>query len=115
MMRLLVPIALTLAGGLVSGCSGGYHVDAAQYRQSQVATADVQPRRTTVAAPAPVPAPLTRTVGAGLIQNDGTVGDATQIRPWPKRGTPEYERLQAQESEQEKRVKDAVNSICRGC
>jgi len=111
MMRLLVPIGLTFAGLLASGCSGGYYVDAAQYRQARVATADDPTRRTRVVSSGV----RTRTARTTITQNDGTVGEADQIRPWPRRGTPEWERTLAQEAQREKRVKDAINSICRGC
>jgi len=115
MMRLLLPIGLTLAGLLASGCSGGYYVDATQYRQSRVAPADDPPRARMSSR-----ASRTRTARATTTQSDATIGAAklgatTDARPLPKRGTPEWDQAQAREKEQEKRVNDAINSICRGC
>jgi hypothetical protein len=56
------------------------------------------------------------------MESVGTVGRTTatidgprHLRPLPARGTPAREQLQAEEIEQEKRVNQAVNGICRGC
>ena len=40
---------------------------------------------------------------------------AGDIRPWPRRGTPEWEQLQAEEIAREQRIKEVLSSICRGC
>jgi hypothetical protein len=37
------------------------------------------------------------------------------LRPWPKRGTPEFEQLQAEKIELENRARAVIHSICRGC
>jgi len=36
-------------------------------------------------------------------------------RPWPKRGTPEWSQLEAEEIAREQRIKEVLSSICRGC
>jgi hypothetical protein len=112
MTRLWVAIYLTLAGIAVSGCSGGYYVDAAQYRQQRhLAAADDPPRRARVASRSSRGMTARATAG----RDDGTTGSASDIKPWPKQGTPEWERTKAQDAEGERRVKNAINSICRGC
>jgi len=44
-----------------------------------------------------------------------SIGRAGDIRPWPRRGTPEWEQLQAEEIAREQRIKEVLSSICRGC
>jgi len=44
-----------------------------------------------------------------------SIGRTGDIRPWPKRGTPEWDQLQAEEIAREQRIKDVLSSICRGC
>ena len=51
----------------------------------------------------------------GIVLGCGQEGVEVGVRPWPKRGTPEFEQLQAEEIEQENRAKAAIHSICRGC
>jgi hypothetical protein len=44
-----------------------------------------------------------------------SIGRPGDIRPWPKRGTPEWDQLQAEEIAREQRIKEVLSSICRGC
>jgi hypothetical protein len=45
----------------------------------------------------------------------GSVARSNETKPWPKRGTPEFEQLQAEELAREERIKEVLSSICRGC
>ena len=45
----------------------------------------------------------------------GSIGRPADIRPWPRRGTPEWDQLQAEEIAREQRIKEVLSSICRGC
>jgi hypothetical protein len=44
-----------------------------------------------------------------------SIGRPSDIRPWPKRGTPEWDQLEAEEIARERRIKEVLSSICRGC
>ena len=109
----LVLIAATLALG---GCSGGYYVDLAQVRQQRVATLDDVPRRATK----PRPSKQARRAQAKAAPDDGGAAGAERDagdsdKGWPEAGSPEAERLRAQEIEREKRIDTLLRSICRGC
>jgi hypothetical protein len=45
----------------------------------------------------------------------GSIGRPGEIRPWPRRGTPEWDQLQAEEIAREQRIKEVLSSICRAC
>ena len=45
----------------------------------------------------------------------GEIRPSSDIKPWPKRGTPEWDQLQAEEIAREQRIKEVLSSICRGC
>src|SRR5262249_56091467 len=74
-------------------------------------TAADPPRRVRRAAPSQE----ARTTEATDGQDGGTTGAASGLKPWPRRGTREWDELQAREAEQESRVNAAIHSICRGC
>jgi hypothetical protein len=93
---------------MVSGCSS-YYVDAANYRQQRAVATDDPPQRARVAGR------TSRTMAAGGDYDVGTTGSSSDIKPWPKQGTPEWDRMQAQSEEVERRARAATNSICRGC
>jgi hypothetical protein len=63
------------------------------------------------------PAIATRTTQPAAPADDITASIARpqEIRPWPKRGTPEWNHLQAEELAREQRIKEIMSSICRGC
>jgi hypothetical protein len=109
MERQFIPIGVTLASLLASGCSGGYYVDAAQYIQRTGTIVD-DPLRGARAARSD----RSRTVRA-TTQGYGTVSDGGQNGSSPNRGTSEGEQVQAQEGPEDERVRNAINSICRGC
>jgi hypothetical protein len=111
MARLAMLAGVALAAVFLSGCSGGYYVDAAHMRQSRLAAVNDSPRRVSRRAS------RTRTARATSTRNDASRGTAGSgdLGPSPRRGTPEWERAEARERDQEKRVNDAIRSICRGC
>jgi len=105
-------VGLALSSLTVSGCSSGPNVDLTQWRPYRLATtADDPPRRVRRAAPSQ----QARTTEATDGQDGGTTGAASGLKPWPRRGTREWDELQAREAEQESRVNAAIHSICRGC
>lgn len=115
MMRVCAPMGLALAGFILSGCSNWHYADVAQWRQAHPAAADQSSRRVRTSSPSPQATPSRVTAARGEVVTTGTVGESRPLKPWPKVGTPEWEQLQAEEAERERRVKEAVQSICRGC
>jgi hypothetical protein len=65
----------------------------------------------------PAPAIATRRIQPAAPADDITASIAppNAIRPWPKRGTPEWNQLQTEELAREQRIKEVMSSICRGC
>jgi hypothetical protein len=54
-------------------------------------------------------------LGDNLGDITSSIGPTSNIRPWPKRGTPEWDQIQSEEIAREQRIKDVLSSICRGC
>jgi len=121
MVRFCVPAAMMVAHLVLSGCSYRQQVDLAQWREYRNATG------TTTAEELSRP-PKTRANSAQARSSQAmisrasdprnevdSVGTPKHMRPWPDRGTPEFEQLQAEEIQQENRVKAAIHNICRGC
>jgi hypothetical protein len=131
MVRVCVPAGLMLAHIVLAGCSHRQQVDLAQWREYRSAAGTTtaeelsRPAKTqTRSAQARLPQTMISraTDARDDVQPVGTVGQSPRtidgpkhMRPWPKRGTPEFEQLQAEEVEQENRAKAATRSICRGC
>jgi len=125
MDRFCVLAGLMLA--LLSGCSSRQQVDLTQWRDYRDTSAEELSRPVkTSAKPSQarsIQAMAARATDAHAeVESVGTVGRAAgtidgprHLRPWPKRGTPEFEQLQAEEIEQESRARAATHSICRGC
>jgi hypothetical protein len=113
---LLIPVALVLGG-----CSSGYYVDLAQVRPQHLATADDSPGRPTARHRATQhQSTQAKRARAKATRDDeesaGAKGRADDLeRGWPATGTPEWDRLRAQEIEREKRIDTLLRSICRGC
>ena len=126
-----MPAGLILVHFVISGCSYRQQVDLSQWREYRGTTEIISAKESSrplkaranlayVRLPKTMMSRATDTgevvqsveaAGRGRETNDGL----KDIRPWPKRGTPEFEKLQAEEVEQENRVKAAIQSICRGC
>ena len=111
-------ICLLGMSAVISGCSFGYYVDPADYLDKQpttlerVALADRAPagtaRRTEAQPVATAPSGSSATTGRPVR------GDT--MRPWPKRGTPELEKLQAEEAERNRKIEELLRTgVCRGC
>jgi|SRR5215475_1852922 hypothetical protein len=127
MVRFCLPAGLMLVHLLLSGCSNRQQVDLTQWREYRPTTAEELPRpakgSANLSQARSRQAMISRVSDAHAeLESVGTVGRATEtidgpknLRPWPKRGTPEYEQLQAEEIERENRAKAAIHSICRGC
>ena len=52
---------------------------------------------------------------AHLRSQGHTVVVDCENEPWPDVGTPEWERIHAEQIDQEKRIEQLLRSICRGC
>jgi hypothetical protein len=125
MVRFCVPLILVHL--VLSACSNRQQVDLTQWRDYRATAAEGLPRPAKTSANlSQVRSPqatISHATAAHAEKESGrTVGRAAgaidgpdHLRPWPKRGTPEYEQLQAEEIEQENRVKAAIHNICRGC
>jgi hypothetical protein len=113
MIRLAVTVWLVLTAVILAGCSNQHYADLDQLRQQRLAADESRPQRSKSR-------PRRETTSRAVVTPDdvastGTVGRTRDIKPWPKTGTPEWHQLQVEEAERERRIRDAVNSICRGC
>src|SRR5215813_3868746 len=131
MVRFYAPAALMIVHLIISGCSSRQQVDLAQWREYRGATATMtaeesprpaKVRTSSAQAPSSEAKNSRANVAPDEVESVGTLGQITKsvddpkhMRPWPKRGSPEFEQLQAEEIEQENRVKDAIQSLCRYC
>ena len=110
MIRSGLAIVLIGASAMLSGCAAGYYVNLAELPQRPT-LGDRTPARVAArqALRASVPA---STSDSGTT---GSIARASAIRPWPKRGTAEWNQIQKDEAEREKRIAETLRSICRGC
>jgi hypothetical protein len=118
-MRFALVIILLGTVPVISGCSRGYYVDPADFGARRPAVSE------RAAAPERTPAQVVRRSRAEPVatarQDDseitGTIGSSSsQVSPWPKRGTPEFNRLQAEEAERDRRIDQMLRTgICSGC
>jgi len=109
MIRFGTLLLLIGLGVGLCGCGSRYEALRAEAPQVQRVKHDVSPEPA-VATQSVQPAALT---DAGDIT--GSIARSKDIRPWPKRGTPEFDQLQAEELAREQRIKEVLGSICRGC
>src|SRR5262245_62642241 len=96
-LRLSMLVGLALSNLILSGCSSGPNVDTTQWRPYRLATADDPPRPVRRAAPSPEARPIQAAGG----KDAGTISGASSLKPWPRRGTREWDELQAQAAEQD--------------
>ena len=135
MIRFSIPVGLTIATLTLPGCANRQQVDLSQWRDYRPDTREESTSRTKVTVQSEgvsgvksagtkvaMRSQETPSVKSDVTESVGTVGRAAgpvdgprHMRPWPKRGTPEFEQLQAEDAEREARIKDAIRSICRGC
>ena len=120
-LRFRLAICLLSVSALISGCAGGYYVDPAGYVTNRSATSKriVASERGSAQA---VQRSRTRSVEAArpkapdTVETVATTGRGDELRPWPKRGTPELEKLQAEEAERERRIEQLLRrGVCTGC
>ena len=109
MIRFDTAILLVGLGASLCGCGSRYAALRAEAPQVQRVKHDVS-LEPAIATQRVQPAALT---DAGDIT--GSMGRSNDVRPWPKRGTPEFDQLQAEELAREQRIKEVLSSICRGC
>jgi len=107
MIRFGKTLLLIVLGAILGNCSSRPEVIRTEIRQ-RPPIEDHTVSESTVARQRIEPAAL---------NNDltGSVGRPSDIRPWPKRGTPEWNELQAEEIAREQRIKEVLSSVCRGC
>jgi len=106
MIRFCTVLLLIGMGASLGGCASRNEAMRAGVQQPQ-RKHDVSPEPT-VARQRTQPATLTGDI-------TGSIARSNDIRPWPKRGTPEFDQLQAEELAREQRIKEVLSSICRGC
>ena len=109
MIRFGAALVLIGMGAILCGCSSRYEAVRAEIRQQRSINND-EPLEPAVARPR-------RQASAVMdaAEVTGSIGRAGDIRPWPKRGTPEWNQLEAEELAREQRIKEVLSSICRGC
>jgi hypothetical protein len=107
MIRFDTALLLIGMGASLCGCASRPEAIRAEAQQPQRVRHEVPPGPA-VATPRTQPAALTNA-------DDITGSIARSTRPWPKRGTPEWDQLQAEELAREQRIKEVLSSICRGC
>jgi hypothetical protein len=105
MIRFDTALLLIGMGASLCGCASRHEAIAAEVQQPQRVSHELSPEPGVAT---PRPAVLTN---AG----DITGSTARSTRPWPKRGTPEWDELQVEELAREQRIKEVLSSICRGC
>jgi hypothetical protein len=107
MIRFGAVLLLIGMGASLCGCASRDQSMRAEVRQPQQVKHVVSPD----------PAAATQRAQPTALTDDitGSIARSNDIRPWPKRGTPEFEQLQAEELAREQRIKEVLSSICRGC
>jgi hypothetical protein len=107
MIRFGKALLLIGMGASVCGCASRQVATRAEFQEPQRGVQEMSPE----------PAVVTRTIQPAAPADDVTASIArpNAIRPWPKRGTPEWNQLQAEELAREQRIKEVMSSICRGC
>jgi hypothetical protein len=109
MIRFGKALALIGIGAILCGCSSRHDAVRAELRQQPPIKDDEAPEGAVARRRIE---PTARNDSGEVTSSIGRSGD---IRPWPKRGTPEWDQLQAEEIAREQRIKDVLSSICRGC
>ena len=107
MIRFDTALLLIGMGASLCGCASRHEAIGAEAQQPQRVSHKVSPEPG-VARPRTPPAVPTN---AG----ETTGSTARSGRPWPKKGTPEWDELKAEELAREQRIKEVLSSICRGC
>jgi hypothetical protein len=107
MIRFGNALLLIGMGACLCGCASSQVAIRAEFHEPQRGEHEVSPE----------PAIAARTTQPAAPADDITASIArpNEIRPWPKRGTPEWNQLQAEELAREQRIKEVMSSICRGC
>ena len=107
MIRFDAALLFIGVGASLGGCASRPEAIRAEVQQPQRVRHEV-PQEPAVATPRTQPAALTNA-------DDITGSVARSTRPWPRRGTAEWDQLQAEELAREQRIKEVLSSICRGC
>jgi hypothetical protein len=106
MIRFGTVLLLIGLGASLCGCASRHEAMRAEVPQPQ-----------RVEQVSPEPAVATQRTQPAALTGDitGSIARSNDIRPWPKRGTSEFDQLQAEELAREQRIKEVLSSICRGC
>ena len=107
MIRFGNALLLIGMGASLCGCASRQEVIRAEIQQPHRGEHEVSSE----------PAIATRTTQSAASVDDSTasIARSQEIRPWPKRDTPEWKQLQAEELAREQRIKEVMTSICRDC
>jgi hypothetical protein len=107
MIRFGKALLLIALGGVLWNCSSRPEVIRSEVRQ-QPSIKDGTTSGSSVAR---------RGIEPAALNNSGDITSSIDRsgRPWPKRGTPEWDQLEAEEIAREQRIKEVLSSICRGC
>jgi len=115
MIRIGAALVLIGMSAILCACSSRYESARTEVRQPQPIHHDAS-AEVTVARPRRQAATITdATNPTHAAEVTGSIGRTGDIRPWPKRGTAEWDQLQAEELAREKRIKEVLNSICHAC
>jgi hypothetical protein len=118
MIRFDTALLLIGMGASLCGCASRHEAIATEVQQPLRVSHEVSPEPAAATPRRPPPVPtnagdITPPVPTHAGDITGSTGRST--RPWPKRGTPEWDELQAEELAREQRIKEVLSSICRGC
>jgi hypothetical protein len=112
MIRFRTVLLLIGIGASLCGCASRHE---AMRAEAQLRAEAQEPQRVKQVSPEPVVATQRAQPAALTGDITGSIARSNDIRPWPKRGTPEFDQLQAEELAREQRIKEVLSSICRGC
>ena len=120
-------VCLLGVSAVISGCSFGYYVDPVDYLDKRPAASERvvsvertrtarQPEAQPVAAVPSGNSATTGAAGTGPAATAGTSPRGDEIRPWPKRGTPELEKLPAEAAERNRKIEQLLRTgVRRSC
>src|SRR5215475_697904 len=97
--RAALAIVLLGISFIFSACSEGYYVDPAAFRGQRVTVPDHIADTGQRSAPAIRSSRRIATGEPVRSRISQTSGSSDVMRPWPRRGTPEFDRLQAEDAE----------------
>jgi len=115
-MRYGIAICWLGVSTVISGCSGGYYVDPAAFTAKRPAASQRFDGSERVSAQAVRRRVQPVSARSNSPEITGTTGRGDEVRPWPNRGTPEWDKLKAEDTDRERRIEQLLRTgVCRGC